>query len=239
VQRESFAQAYLGVGRAEDALTWLQGSWGRLESSRLTLQAEAFEQLGRFEDSLPIRQQMFERSPVVFYLQQWLEHLPQSDHPAARARASQVALDHANVSAAATLLMELGDAEAAESRLVAGLAQLDGGNYPELVPLAKSLRAHECWRGETVVYRALLSGILERGYARAYGHGSRYLARLREIAVSGVGLVPLQSHEAFEAEVRLRHGRKSAFWAHVNGKRAAPPNEDDDLSEDSVLRQTE
>jgi hypothetical protein len=32
-------------------------------------------------------------------------------------------------------------------------------------------------------------------------------------------LAPLQPHESFEAEVRSRHARKAAFWAHVNGKR--------------------
>jgi hypothetical protein len=31
-------------------------------------------------------------------------------------------------------------------------------------------RAQECWRGETVVYRALLKDILDRACARAYGH---------------------------------------------------------------------
>jgi len=41
--------------------------------------------------------------------------------------------------------------------------------------------------------------------------------------------MPLQSHEAFEAEIRLRHGRKTAFWAHLNGKREAPSDDDDDL----------
>ncbi len=49
-----------------------------------------------------------------------------------------------------------------------------------------------------------------------------YLERLRELANAVGGAMLLQSHEAFEAEVRLRHGRKSAFWAHVNGKRLAP-----------------
>lgn len=227
VQRQSFAQAYLDADRAEDALHWLQGSWGHMEGGRQSLLADALERLGRFEDSLPIRKQMFERSPVVFYLQRWLEHLPLAGRAAAQAHAREVAISHADPVAAATILLELGDVEAAEARMLAEPARIDGNNYPALVPLAKDFRAHECWLGETVVYRALLCGILERGYARAYGHGARYLARLREVANSGVGLMPLQSHEAFEAEIRLRHGRKSAFWAHVNGKREAASDDDD------------
>ena len=42
-------------------------------------------------------------------------------------------------------------------------------------------------------------------------------------------LVPLQPHEDFEVEIRARHGRKTAFWAHVNGKRSMAFDEDDDL----------
>jgi len=44
--------------------------------------------------------------------------------------------------------------------------------------------------------------------------------------------MPLQSHEAFEAEIRLRHGRKSAFWAHVNGKRLTRSNDDEGVDAD-------
>jgi len=54
--------------------------------------------------------------------------------------------------------------------------------------LASALRTQGCVRGETVVYRALLRGILDRAYARAYGHAARYWSRLREIADSGAGL---------------------------------------------------
>ena len=90
------------------------------------------------------------------------------------------------------------------------------------------MRADKCPRGETVAYRALLKGILDRAYARAYGHAARYWARLGEIAGSGVGLLPLSSHEEFAAEIRARHGRKSAFWAYVNGTRRDRHDDEDD-----------
>lgn len=73
-------------------------------------------------------------------------------------------------------------------------------------------------RGETAVYRALLMAILKQRYARAYGHAARYWMRLCEIAAGGVGLLPLDSHEEFEAAVRTRHGRKASFWAQVKAK---------------------
>jgi len=75
----------------------------------------------------------------------------------------------------------------------------------------------------------LLKAILDRAYARAYSHAARYWRRLKEIAGDGASLLPLSSHEHFEAEIRARHGRKTAFWAHVKGTRRDRHDEADDL----------
>lgn len=230
VQRQGFAQAYLDADRPADALAWLQDSGDHLDDSRQGLLAEALERLGRFAESSPIRQRMFERTLTDFYLQRWMEHLPEAARPEAVAHARELALRHDDLTAAATLLLQLGDPAVAEARLLAEPGRIDGNHYGSLVPLAKALRAHECPRGETVVYRALLKGILDRAYARAYGHAARYWSRLRDIADGGLGLLPLQSHEDFEAEIRARHGRKAAFWAHVNGTRRDRHDDEDDLS---------
>lgn len=219
MQRQSFARAYLEAGRPADALVWLQDSWGHLDDSRQDLLADALEQLGRVEESSPIRQGLFERTLSDFYFQRWLEPLSDVARSEAIAHARQLALQHDEFIAAATLLLQLGDADAAESRLLAEAARIDGDDYGRLVPLAKALRDQECPRGETAVYRALLHGVLDRGNARAYGHAARYWARLAEIAGSGLDLQPLSPHEAFVAEIRTRHKRKSAFWAYVNGTR--------------------
>ena len=183
--------------------------------------------------ALPIRQRAFEDSLSVHDLERWLEHQRETDRPQARERARQLALAHDEPAGAAKLLLHLGEVEAAENRLLAGAAHIDGGDYGSLVPLAKSLRAHDCLRAETAVYRALLHGILDRANARAYGHAARYWSRLGEIAASGIALQPLTPHEAYVAEIRTRHARKTSFWAHVNGAlreqhRPAGSTDDDD-----------
>jgi len=228
LQRMDFVRAYLDVDRPADAMVWLQEPWGPHEGSRQTLLAEALERLGRFDESLPLRQAIFERSLAVFDLHRWLEHLPEDARSAAHARARSLALDHDDPVRAAALLLELEDDGDAEAVLLAEPARIDGDDYGSLVPLAKTLRERELWRAETAVYRALLTGILDRAYARAYGHAARYWARLREIADMGVGLLPLQPHADFEASIRTRHARKVSFWAHVKGKRR-DDNKDDAL----------
>lgn len=230
MQRQSFVQAFLDADRPSDALAWLQDSWGPHDGSRQSLLAQVLERLGRFIESTPIRQDLFERSLSTFDFQQWLEHIAEPERAEASARARQLGLEHDNLIAAAKLLVQLGDAEAAESRLLKEHARINGEHYSELVPLAKALRAQNRTRGEAVVYRALVLGILNRGYAKAYSHAARYWARLTAINETGIDLAPLSSHKEFEAEVRLHHGRKSSFWAQVKanpGSRA--DDEDDDL----------
>jgi len=227
IQKKDFAEAYLEVDRPTDALTWLQGSWGPMEDTRLSLVSDALGRLGRYDESAPIRQRLFERSISVFDLHRWLEHLPEASRHEALERARQLALDHDNPTTAATLLLDIGDDEAAEGMLLAAPARIRGDNYGALVPLAQAMQARQRLRGETAIYRALLTAILNRAYVRAYGHAARYWARLREIAATGVGLLPLESHEDFEAAIRSRHARKTAFWAHVSGSRSDRADEDE------------
>lgn len=224
LQKKAFAEAYLEVDRPTDALTWLQAPWGHMEDTRQSLESDALGRLGRYDESARIRQQLFERSICVFDLHRWLEHLPEESKHAAMERARQLALRHDDPATAATLLLDIGDDESAEAVLLAGPSRIRGDDYGALVPLAKALKGHQRSRGEAAIYRALLTAILTRGYVRAYQHAARYWARLREIAATGVGLLPLESHEEFEAAIRLRHARKTAFWARVNGLRSNHAN---------------
>jgi len=227
IQKQDFARAYLDVDRPTDALTWLQGPWGHMEATRQSMESDALGRLGRHSESTSIRQSLFERSISVFDLHRWLEYLPDASRAEALQRARQLAFDHDDPTTAATLLLEIGDDEGAEAKLLADPGRIHGDNYGALVPLAQALKTRQRLRGETAIYRALLTRILNRAYARAYGHAARYLARLREIAATGIGLLPMESHEEFETAIRSRHARKVAFWAYVNGARSDHGGEDE------------
>lgn len=219
LQRMDFVRAYLDADRPADAMAWLREPWGSHEASRQSLLAQALERLGRFDESVPLRQAIFERSLAVFDWQCWLEHLPEGARSAAHDHACRLALNHDDPVSAAAVLLELEEDDDAESVLLAEPARIRGDDYGTLVPLAKTLRERKLWRAETVVYRALLTGILDRAYARAYSHGARYWTRLREIADMGVSLLPLQPHAEFEVSIKARHARKVSFWAHLKGDR--------------------
>ena len=231
MQRQGFARAYLNLGRAEDALPWLDGDWGHLESSRQRLQAEALDAMGRASDSADIRRQLFDETAAVGDFRAWIELLPPDSHVTAIEHAARRAHASADPVIAARLLLEVRDERGAELALIDHADTINGNNYGELVPLAEALEARELLRGATACYRALLLAILARAYARAYGHAAQYFKKLTEIALQQPDLQPLATHESFEAIVRTKHARKVAFWSYVNGKRALP---DATASEDDI-----
>lgn len=230
LQRQSFVRDYLVAGRPADALEWLQDDWGPHEESRYGLLAEALERLGRFDESVPIRKARFERTLSVFDLERWFGHLADADRPAAQACAREFVLGHPDRVAAAGAMLALGDAAAAEARLLEAPERIDGNQYTGLLALAEALHGHGYPRGETVIYRALLGSILDRAYSRAYGHAARYWARLSEIASAGTDLRPLPLHDEFAAAIRARHGRKSGFWTQVNGTRRSGRRGDENVA---------
>jgi hypothetical protein len=84
--------------------------------------------------------------------------------------------------------------------------------------MAEALLAQRCFRGASVLYRALLNSILERANSVAYGHAARYWWTLKEIDAACETLVPLGCHAEYEATVRAKNPRKVGFWAQVNAR---------------------
>ncbi|HEX9449505.1 MAG TPA: hypothetical protein VF920_16080, partial [Dongiaceae bacterium] len=63
----------------------------------------------------------------------------------------------------------------------------------------------------TVLYRALLKDILDRGKSPAYGYGARYLARLGELAQHISEYSDLEDHATYLLGIKKAHGRKAGF----------------------------
>jgi hypothetical protein len=229
VQKSRLAEAFLKYGRPEGALVWLEGSWDHLETTRRHLRAQALTALGRTGEAADERQRIFEASLAVWDLHAWLDLLPPREQEQAIERARELAAAHDDPVVVALLLLDIGDDSAAEEALARDPAAIDGRDYATLVPMAEALEGKRLWTGATLVYRALLVGILDRAYAPAYRHAAKYWARLAALAPVYAGSRDLEAPGAFEARIRAQHKRKSGFWAHVSGAMQA----DDRLSEDA------
>ena len=63
--------------------------------------------------------------------------------------------------------------------------------------------------------RAMIEDTLEGAKATRYGHAARHLLECRGLE-AGIGdHGGFETHEAFVARLRARHGRKAGFWSRV------------------------
>lgn len=66
---------------------------------------------------------------------------------------------------------------------------------------------------KVILYRCLLSDLLNRAYSKAYRYGAGYLKQLRKLDILLKDNQSLGNHQTFEAHIRAKHGRKRSFWA--------------------------
>jgi hypothetical protein len=95
--------------------------------------------------------------------------------------------------------------------VVARSGRWEGRHYSVLAEAASLLEA-DYPLAATILYRALLDDILVRGHFAAYGHGARYLVKLRDLAESVAADSGLEDHPAYLLELAKAHGREHDFW---------------------------
>jgi hypothetical protein len=68
---------------------------------------------------------------------------------------------------------------------------------------------------------------------RAYEHAARYWARLRKIATTGIGLLPLESYDDFESAIRSLHACRTALWARIDSNKRSGYADEDERGSDA------
>jgi hypothetical protein len=216
LQALDIAGHYLECGDAPGALRWLQGpSRDSVEYQRLELLDRAYGLMGDTARQIEIRRNAYRRSPGIHTYRSLNELLPVEEQKEFRTRACMDATTNSNVATAAELLFELDEPLLAETLIVDRAGDLDGGSYGMLTSLVDKAKAKGRVLAATLMLRALLDAILARAYAKAYGHGARYLRALREIATNIEDYRGHSTHEMYENTLRMAHGRKTSFWARL------------------------
>ncbi len=116
----------------------------------------------------------------------------------------------------ARFLLECGRVDDAAAHVVERRDQLDGDQWPSLLPLAEGFEQADRHLAAIVLYRALLDSILGRGQSRIYHHGLRYLRSLGQLARQVVAWREITPHAGYLAQLRQRHGRKRSFWTRYD-----------------------
>jgi len=216
LQASDIAKHYLDAGDGAGALCWLNGSVpDNARFERLDLIDRAYALLGDRERQIEIRTQIYRRAPGIHTYRALAEILSDSERDAFRTRACEEAKTNPHVATAAELLFALGQPALAEQLILDRASQIDGRNYALLTDLAKTAKVQGRLLAAVLIWRALLDAILARGYAKAYGHGARYLLELRDLAKRIDNYRGHPSHESYESSLRMGHGRKTSFWGRL------------------------
>jgi len=110
-------------------------------------------------------------------------------------------------------LLEVERVDDAETYLIDRANQLNGDFYTRLLSLAPAMDEKGRYLAASMIYRALLDSILNRGYTKAYPHGVRYLKKLDKLSALIDDWQSFEDHKIYMDKVRQSHGRKSSFWS--------------------------
>ncbi len=205
------------AGRASEALTYLDeanqderyyhAEWA---DARLT----TLEALDRVGDAQAMRWSVFERSFAAEYLRDYLKKLPDFED----IEAEEKALAHVSASKdhhrALEFLIKWPALQQAAKLVEDHYGALNGGLYFLLSPAADAL-LDKYPRAATLLLRAMIDDSLEGGKSGRYKHAAQHFTDCDSLAGAIEDFGPFETHAAFKARIRAKHGGKYAFWSLI------------------------
>jgi hypothetical protein len=226
------AERLLAAGRLEEALAWARqqpdhtlddDTRADMEEAgipigpdirRVALEARILEAMGRKPAAQKLRWTGFEKTLNAELLREYIAKLDDFVEHEELERAFAHAARFPYPYLALELMVEWPRLDAAAALVLDRAARWDGRHFYLLAPAAQALEPDHPLAA-TVLYRALLHDLLVRARAQAYGHGTRYLAKLEELAARLPAGAAIEPHAAFVAGLRKAHARKAGFWGLV------------------------
>lgn len=210
------AEIYLKTGEPQTALAWVErdkDSGTFEEDKRNQLLQTIYTELGEPDKVTEIAWKRFRSYRSLPDLEELLTVIGAENKEAVIAEQAKEILAEKRFSALdAEFLLETGCLDQAENYLLQSVEQIDGNFYDFLLPLATAMEKAERHLAASMLYRALLDSILNRGQTKTYPHGLRYLKKLDKLALAVSNWQQFLSHEIYKEAIRQAHGRKYSFW---------------------------
>lgn len=223
----------LVAGRAEEAVAALEAGVPRKHARRSDLDddlqllgwtdpstgwegvyLDALDATGQGERAQQMRWAAFEERLSIERLRAYLKALPDFEDVLVEERAMAHARTFPSFAAALHFFHRWPEPRRAAALVLARHTEIDGNLYYLLDPAARWLEgAHPL--AATLLRRAMVEDTLEGAKAKRYRHAARHLAECRSLVALIGDHGPLETHEAFVARLRTRHGRKAGFWSQV------------------------
>jgi hypothetical protein len=210
------AERLLAANRVAEAMAALNaaeaksgngGHWPDWQRVRI----DALAELGRSDEAQGERWAIFERSLSAEYLRAYLKRLPDFDDEEAESRALAHVSQYPDFHHALWFLTDWPAHDRAAELVLARHGELDGNHYGLLTPAADALEQNHPLAA-TLMLRAMIDYSLDKAKSTRYGHAARHLQSCAYLAKRIETFGGHGDHDSYVAELRLRHGRKSAFW---------------------------
>jgi hypothetical protein len=204
------------AGRAVEALQMIEApqhkrsGWPDFEweDARIAV----FEALERAGDAQAARWSCLERFLSTRHLRDYLKRLPDFDDIEAERRALDYVENFKSLPHALSFLATWPALDRA-AKLVEGRAgELNGNHYEVLTPVAESL-AGKYPLAATLALRAMIEFTLDQSRSSRYKHAARHFQECASLAANVGDFGKHETHEAFVARMRSKHGKKSSFWS--------------------------
>ena len=222
----------LNAGRAKEAVAALEAAtpakrtgrsdladlegpgWEGPDAEWQSTYLDALDATGQAEHAQRLRWAAFEERLSVQRLRSYLKALPDFDDVLAEERAMEYALRFPDFTTALYFFHAWPAHRQAAQLIVDRQAEINGNLYWLLDPAARWLEgAHPL--AATLLRRALIEDTLDGAKSTRYRHAARHLAECASLAPVIDDFGRFETHEAFVARLRTRHGRKSGFWELV------------------------
>ena len=213
------AERLIAHDRADEALEWIDAPTDRGHNKRelADLRLKALEKLGRKADAQAQRRAIFERWLDPAAVRAWLKALPAFEDFAAEQQALDLVAGHADAMLALEFLIGWPDQQRAAKLVHQHLDRLEGRGYDILRPAAEALAA-DYPKAATLLYRHLVSGVLDRATSKYYPYAARDYQAAADLADAIENDASMPSHCDWIAELRRQHGRKIGFWSLIEGR---------------------
>lgn len=209
------AERLLAAGRASESLKYLEAvdhrraDWPEMEWENARI--ATLDALERGEEAQAARWSCFERFLSAQHLRDYLKRLPDFDDIEAENRALDFVSNFRSVSAALAFLAFWPATDRAARLVLDRADKLDGDRYEVLTPVADALVGKHPLAA-TLALRAMIEFSLDNGRSSRYKHAARHLLECASLASETMDFGKHETHDAFVARMRGKHGRKSSFW---------------------------
>lgn len=211
------ARVYLACGQPEIALTKVPSEQAcRHAEERMQVLIDIHRALGNTAAVAEAYWSEFTRCAFAADAQNYLENIPEAERPEALQRMREVVLSgDFTPLRRATYFAEMGDTATAATIVERANGQFNGEYYAPIVDLVKLIEGEQPLAA-TILYRANLETILDRGTSKYYPYAIRYARKLNTLAKAVKNWKDVTPHEDYWRVIQQAHARKRSFWNKMN-----------------------